>query len=321
MNSRYYILRYLFLTIFSFFLLINAEAYSIDDVPFGLWKTDIDETDKEFFLDVSMNPYEITYKDKNGGYIVFPFSVDEEHGLVLKKPTSKNIELNEMDGALYEQIRYYQKNSNLDSDTLCYIEFFNSNKIMRLYLDDYSTLKFVERDKEDTNVIAEEVQPSAHTTETAANVNTNTEEPNSDSNSNTLSSSYKKQKTSSTKSISNRLPSWLSGKLGIYLIIINLAAFILYWLDKRKAQKGEWRIRETTLIGIALIGGTIGAFLGMYVWNHKTKKWYFKFCLTLILILQIICGWLYSNRELFETNNTIYENKPASIQQENTTSF
>ena len=58
----------------------------------------------------------------------------------------------------------------------------------------------------------------------------------------------------------------------IYLIIINLIAFLAMFIDKKKAQKGKWRIKESTLLILALIGGSIGAISGMYIFHHKTQK-------------------------------------------------
>ena len=74
----------------------------------------------------------------------------------------------------------------------------------------------------------------------------------------------------------------------IYLLIINLVAFYLYWSDKRKAKKGKWRIPENTLLLVALIGGSVGALAGMYIFRHKTKHWKFKILVPLFLILHIV---------------------------------
>lgn len=82
----------------------------------------------------------------------------------------------------------------------------------------------------------------------------------------------------------------------VYLLSINLIAFILYGIDKRKAKKNLWRIPEKTLIGIAVIGGSIGAILGMHVFHHKTKHWYFRYGLPVILFLQIVAAWMVWNR-------------------------
>ena len=74
----------------------------------------------------------------------------------------------------------------------------------------------------------------------------------------------------------------------IYLIIINILSFIVMWIDKRKAQKGKWRISEATLFTFVLLGGSIGGIAGMYVFHHKTKKLIFVLGFPLILVLEII---------------------------------
>lgn len=73
---------------------------------------------------------------------------------------------------------------------------------------------------------------------------------------------------------------------GIWLLIVNLAAFLLMGADKRRAKKGRWRIRERTLFLPALLGGALGGSLGMWLFRHKTKHWYFRFGFPLLLILQ-----------------------------------
>ncbi len=60
------------------------------------------------------------------------------------------------------------------------------------------------------------------------------------------------------------------------------------FLDKRKAKKHKWRISEKTIFLIALLGGSLGCLLGMNIFRHKTKHWYFKFGLPTILILQVV---------------------------------
>ena len=55
-----------------------------------------------------------------------------------------------------------------------------------------------------------------------------------------------------------------------YLIVINIATFLVYGIDKWKAKQGSWRISEATLLILAVIGGSIGALLGMKIWHHKT---------------------------------------------------
>ena len=73
----------------------------------------------------------------------------------------------------------------------------------------------------------------------------------------------------------------------IYLIAINVVTFFLYGIDKWKAKRSKWRIPEATLLGLAVIGGCIGAWLGMKVWHHKTQHKKFKYGLPLILLAQI----------------------------------
>ena len=71
-----------------------------------------------------------------------------------------------------------------------------------------------------------------------------------------------------------------------YLIAINLIAFVAFGIDKRKAEKGAWRIKESTLLGLSAIGGSVGALLGMNVFRHKTKHKKFTIGVPAILILQ-----------------------------------
>ena len=72
-----------------------------------------------------------------------------------------------------------------------------------------------------------------------------------------------------------------------YLLIINAVAFIVYGIDKLKARKGRWRISEATLLLLALVGGSVGAWLGMKVWHHKTMHLKFKYGLPTIFLLQL----------------------------------
>lgn len=73
-----------------------------------------------------------------------------------------------------------------------------------------------------------------------------------------------------------------------YFCVINLVAVFLYGLDKYKAKKDRWRIPEKVLIGIAMIGGSIGALVGMKMFHHKTKKMKFYLGVPVILILQAV---------------------------------
>ena len=73
----------------------------------------------------------------------------------------------------------------------------------------------------------------------------------------------------------------------IYLIVINVATFFTYGIDKWKAKKSLWRIRETALLGLAVLGGSVGAWLGMKVWHHKTQHKKFKYGIPVILAAQM----------------------------------
>ncbi|MBQ3165291.1 MAG: DUF1294 domain-containing protein [Lachnospiraceae bacterium] len=73
-----------------------------------------------------------------------------------------------------------------------------------------------------------------------------------------------------------------------YFIVLNLIGFALMGIDKRRAVKKLWRIPESTLFIIALIGGSIGSIIGMRVFHHKTKHWYFVYGMPFILFLQIV---------------------------------
>ena len=75
--------------------------------------------------------------------------------------------------------------------------------------------------------------------------------------------------------------------LVIYLVIINIVAYAMMGIDKRKAQKKEWRISEAALFTAALLGGSIGSIAGMQRFRHKTKHWYFKYGMPAILLVQV----------------------------------
>ena len=77
------------------------------------------------------------------------------------------------------------------------------------------------------------------------------------------------------------------GLLMIYLVIINLIAFLTFGADKRRARRDRRRVRESTLFLLAVLGGSAGALMGMYVFRHKTRHWYFCVGIPAILILQI----------------------------------
>lgn len=77
-----------------------------------------------------------------------------------------------------------------------------------------------------------------------------------------------------------------------YLLIINAAAFFLMLADKRKSIKGAWRISEATLMGTAVLGGSIGAIAGMKLFRHKTRHPKFSVGLPVILAVQVMAAVL-----------------------------
>ena len=82
----------------------------------------------------------------------------------------------------------------------------------------------------------------------------------------------------------------------LYLLLINAAAFLLMLVDKIKAKKNRWRIPERTLFGSALLGGSIGALLGMYTFRHKTKHLSFTLGMPASLIAQVALAiWIFLN--------------------------
>lgn len=74
----------------------------------------------------------------------------------------------------------------------------------------------------------------------------------------------------------------------IYLLAINVVTFFVYGIDKWKARHKRWRVSEAALLVLALLGGSVGAWLGMYVWRHKTLHKKFKYGVPLILLAQVI---------------------------------
>ncbi|NLN42485.1 MAG: DUF1294 domain-containing protein [Clostridiales bacterium] len=87
----------------------------------------------------------------------------------------------------------------------------------------------------------------------------------------------------------NQIP-WL------YIIIINIIAFIMMGIDKSKSKKGAWRISERTLFAIAFFGGSVGILGGMHVFRHKTRHAKFKLGIPLIIIIQgILLLWIFFN--------------------------
>jgi uncharacterized membrane protein YsdA (DUF1294 family) len=74
----------------------------------------------------------------------------------------------------------------------------------------------------------------------------------------------------------------------IYLVTINVATFFTYGIDKMKAKKNMWRISEPSLLLLAVLGGSIGALLGMKIWHHKTMHKKFKYGIPAIILIQVL---------------------------------
>ena len=82
----------------------------------------------------------------------------------------------------------------------------------------------------------------------------------------------------------------MDAKFCLYSILLglNVLTFLVYGIDKYKAKRGSWRIPESTLLLLALLGGSIGAWFGMKVWHHKTLHKKFKYGIPLILFAQLV---------------------------------
>lgn len=81
----------------------------------------------------------------------------------------------------------------------------------------------------------------------------------------------------------------------IYLAAMNGITFFMYGVDKWKAKRSKWRVSEAALVWMAVLGGSVGAWLGMKAWHHKTQHKKFKYGLPLILLMQIAAAvgiWL-----------------------------
>ena len=85
----------------------------------------------------------------------------------------------------------------------------------------------------------------------------------------------------------------LTAALLIYLAAVNVVAFAVYGADKRRAKKDKRRVPEKTLFLLAIIGGSVGAWAGMYTFRHKTSHWYFVWGIPAILLAQVaLAVWL-----------------------------
>lgn len=83
------------------------------------------------------------------------------------------------------------------------------------------------------------------------------------------------------------MPTSIAILIIVYFIVMNIVGFASMGVDKEKAKKHAWRIPEATLFSIAILGGSIGSILGMQVFRHKTKHWYFVLGMPVIFFLQL----------------------------------
>ena len=86
-----------------------------------------------------------------------------------------------------------------------------------------------------------------------------------------------------------------------YLIFFNLLGLILMGIDKHNARKKIWRIPESTLFSVAFFGGSLGTTIGMFLFHHKTRHWYFLYGMPLILFLQLALCYYLTHASLYIT--------------------
>ena len=80
-----------------------------------------------------------------------------------------------------------------------------------------------------------------------------------------------------------------------YLLAVNVLTFIVYGVDKWKARSGRWRVPEATLMGLAALGGSVGAWLAMQLFHHKTQKKKFRYGVPALFVLQVAVVVLFIN--------------------------
>lgn len=81
--------------------------------------------------------------------------------------------------------------------------------------------------------------------------------------------------------------------LTVYILGVNFIAFLLFGMDKKRAERQKWRISERTLMLSAAAGGSVGAFFGMYYFHHKTRKPKFRIGVPVLLTVQIVLLWYF----------------------------
>lgn len=102
--------------------------------------------------------------------------------------------------------------------------------------------------------------------------------------------------------------------LNLYFVLENIIGFFAMYIDKEKSPTGKWRIKESTLLIIAIIGGSIGSYLAMKIFRHKTKYAKFKYIIPFIIIIQLIIFLYYSNNYISVSQYSIESRKiPAKF--------
>lgn len=86
---------------------------------------------------------------------------------------------------------------------------------------------------------------------------------------------------------------------GVVLLVMNVAAFVLMGVDKSRAQSGQWRIPERTLFLVTGLFGGLGGTLGMHLFRHKTKHWYFCIGFPAMMIVQVVLLIVIAGRLLY----------------------
>ncbi|XTR38851.1 DUF1294 domain-containing protein [Paraclostridium tenue] len=80
--------------------------------------------------------------------------------------------------------------------------------------------------------------------------------------------------------------------LTLYFIIMSIITFLLMYIDKNRAIKGQWRISEATLINFSILGGGIGTYMGMYIFRHKTRHPKFTIFIPITIILNLFLYYI-----------------------------
>ena len=83
--------------------------------------------------------------------------------------------------------------------------------------------------------------------------------------------------------------------LAYYLVFLNILSFVLFGLDKLFAKNKKSRVRNSTLLGFSILGGSIGALFGMYLFRHKTQTWYYVYGVPIIFIIQLLIFYYLRN--------------------------